>query len=167
MPGGCSGGGCLCSACGSVPAAAPGGIRGGRRERDPAPLAEKASVFLQLRVHGKGSAEPRGSPLAGERHIPAQVPCRRAAPPPSLVPRRDDHGQGHAAQRDGCCTEEPLPGDGLRRRDQGGEGMCTACCELHQQQGRAANPTGSRDVQPCLHWHGATGQHRAPNAHPR
>lgn len=42
----------------------------------------------------------------------------------SSVPRRDDHGQGHAAQRDGCRPKEPLPGDGLQRGQgqHGGDG---------------------------------------------
>lgn len=60
-----------------------------------------------------------------------QVLCRGATPLPSLVPRCNDHRQGHAAERDGCCTKEPLPGDGLRRRHEHCEGMaalppCTA-----------------------------------------
>ena len=73
LPGGCSG-------VSALPAApSPGRGTRGRREGDPAPPAEKASVFLQLRVRGKGSAGRQGSPLAGERHVPAQVWRRGAA----------------------------------------------------------------------------------------
>lgn len=139
------------------PACAGEGYRG-TSGGGSAPLAEKASVFLQLQVRGEESVEPRGSPLAEEKHILAQVLCRRAAPPPSLVPRRDDHGQGHAAERDGCRTEEPLPGDGLRRRDQQGDRMHVVRRKPRRQWGRAALPVLAR---------GYGAPKRAPNAHPR
>lgn len=79
---------------------------------------ESISVSANASPWGRGGGAPR-KPLGrrGARPGAGAVPrvlCRRAAPPPSLVPCCDDHGQGHAAQRDGCRAEEPLPGDGLK-----------------------------------------------------
>lgn len=116
LQGGCWGG--LCSACGSIPAAALGEIqgdvgRGVRRLRQ-----RKHQCFCKCESVGRGRRSPKEAPWqeggASWRRRCAAGAVRRAAPPPSSVPRCDDHGQGHAAQRDGRRTEEPLPGDGLK-----------------------------------------------------
>lgn len=91
---------------------------GNVRRRDPAPLAEKSIRDPGAARPREGVAEPGGSPSAeterGRTHT--RVLCQGATPVPPSVPGRDDHGQGHAAQRDGRGTKEPLPGDGLWSR---------------------------------------------------
>lgn len=80
-------------------------------------------MFWSCESTGRGG-RASGEPLGRERQDPAPVLCRGATPVPRSVPGRDDHGQGHAAERDGCRAEEPLPGDGLRSRARGCEGLC-------------------------------------------
>lgn len=112
-----------------------------------------SGTSIRESIRTSATASPRegvsgapGKPLGRREARPGAGAVPQGRLPPSLVPCRDDHGQSHAAERDGCCTEEPLPGDGLRRRDRQSDGMSVACHKPHHQQGHAMSPTSSRDM---------------------